>query len=50
MFGSDCTDQTAQAPLCIAARQLATIRRLAPSKAVERKLLYENARRLLRIT
>jgi predicted TIM-barrel fold metal-dependent hydrolase len=50
MFGSDCTDQTGRGPICIGARQLATIRRLAPTKSIERKLLYENARKLLRIT
>lgn len=49
MFGSDCTDQTARAPICIGARQLANIRRLAPTKVIERKILYENARKLLRI-
>ncbi len=50
IFGSDCTDRVAHGPICIGARQIATMRRLAPSKAVERKLLYENARKLLRIT
>jgi predicted TIM-barrel fold metal-dependent hydrolase len=50
MFGSDCTDQTGRGPICIGARQIATIRRLAPTKSIERKLLYENARKLLRIT
>lgn len=50
LFGSDCTDQAAEGPLCIGARQMATVRRLAPSKVIERKLLYENARKLFGIT
>ena len=49
MLGTDCTDRVAHGPICIGARQIATIRRLVPNKAVEGKLLYENASKLLRI-
>jgi predicted TIM-barrel fold metal-dependent hydrolase len=49
MFGSDCIDKTGEAPLCSGAMQIAQIRALAPNKAVERKLLYENARRVFRL-
>ena len=49
MFGSDCSESTGRAPLCFAARTLEAIRRLAPSKEVERKILYENARKLLKL-
>lgn len=49
MFGSDCSEATGRAPLCFAARTLAAIRRLAPSKEVERKVLYQNAVRLLKL-
>ena len=49
MFGSDCAEATGRAPLCFSARTLEAIRRLSPSKAVERKILYENARKLLKL-
>ena len=49
LFGSDCNDAIGRGPGCQGTQTIATIRRLSPSKAVERKLLYENARRLLRI-
>ncbi len=48
MFGSDCVDATAEPVKCSGARQLAQIRALAPDKTVERKLLFENARKLFR--
>jgi predicted TIM-barrel fold metal-dependent hydrolase len=48
MFGSDCVDVTADPKACSGARQIAQIRSFSPSKAVERKLLYENARKLFR--
>jgi predicted TIM-barrel fold metal-dependent hydrolase len=49
MFGSDCNDRVGQGEKCSGAQMLATIRRLASSKETERKLLYENAKRLLKI-
>ena len=49
MFGSDCSEGTGRAPACFAARTLAAIRRLSPSREVERKILYGNARRLLKL-
>ncbi|MSU48003.1 MAG: amidohydrolase [Opitutus sp.] len=49
MFGSDCNEGTGRAPACFAARTLAAIRRLSPSLEVERKILYGNARRLLKL-
>jgi len=49
MFGRDCSAATGRAPLCFAARTLEAIRRLAPSKSVERKILSENARKLLKL-
>ncbi|HJZ70159.1 MAG TPA: amidohydrolase family protein [Vicinamibacterales bacterium] len=47
LFGSDCTDAIGAAPGCIGAQTIAVVRRLAPSKAVERRLLHDNAKRLL---
>ncbi len=49
MFGSDCNDVFGRGPACQGAQILAAIRRLAPSKSIERKILYENARRLLKL-
>ena len=49
LYGSDCSEGTGRAPACFAARTLASIRALSPNKTVERKILYENARRLLKL-
>ena len=49
VFGTDCDDRDGAGPKCDGAQILAGIRRLAPSKAVERKILYENAKRVLKI-
>lgn len=49
MFGSDCIDASGEPAVCSGARQIAQIRQLAPTKAIERKLLYENARALFRL-
>jgi predicted TIM-barrel fold metal-dependent hydrolase len=47
IYGSDCNDL--DGTTCQGAQTVAAIRRLAPSKAVERKLLYGNAKRLFRL-
>ena len=49
LFGSDCTDTVGAGPTCIGAQTIAVVRRLAASRAIERKLLYDNAKRLLRV-
>lgn len=49
LYGSDCSEGTGRAPVCFAARTIDAVRRLSPSKAVERKILYENAKRLLKL-
>ena len=49
MFGSDCTDTAAAGPDCIGASTIALIRKLSPSKEIERKLLHGNAQRLFRL-
>ncbi len=48
LYGSDCNDKTGTVDACSGARQLAQVRAFSPSKAVERKILFENARRLFR--
>jgi predicted TIM-barrel fold metal-dependent hydrolase len=49
VFGSDCSESIGTRPECVGANILAAIRRLAPEKAIERKVLYENAKRLLKL-
>jgi predicted TIM-barrel fold metal-dependent hydrolase len=49
MFGSDCNDRNALGGDCQGMKTLAAIRRLAPDKAIERKILFGNASKLLRI-
>ena len=43
------TTRSAKARSAAALKMLATIRRLAPNKAVERKMLFENAKRVLKL-
>ena len=50
MFGSDCEDSDGVPPKCSGANQIATVRRLAPDAAATRKMLYENAARVLKIS
>lgn len=49
MFGSDCNDTAGEGEKCSGSQMLALIRRLAPTKEIERKLLAGNARRVLRL-
>jgi len=49
LFGSDCEDAVGSGPKCQGAQILAAIRRFAPNKAIERKILYENAKKLLKM-
>ena len=49
LYGSDCSDLDGAGPKCQGAQTIATIRRLAANKEVERKLLYGNAKALFRI-
>lgn len=46
LFGSDCNDRLGKSPLCQGAITIATIRRLAPSEAIARKILSGNAVRM----
>lgn len=49
LYGSDCNDLEGSGEKCQGAQTIAAIRRFAPSKKIERKLLYGNARKLLRL-
>ncbi len=49
VFGSDCPDKFGHGTNCTGAQIIAGIRRVAPSKQVERKILYENSKKLLKL-
>ena len=49
LYGSDCNDSEGQGVKCSGAGMIAAVRRLSPSREVERKLLYYNARKVFRI-
>ena len=49
LFGSDCNDRDGGGPNCLGAQIIASIRRLAANRQIERKLLYENAKSLFRL-
>jgi predicted TIM-barrel fold metal-dependent hydrolase len=49
LYGSDCSDHDGGGPKCQGAQTIAAIRRLAPSQAIERRLLYDNAKALFRL-
>ena len=49
LFGSDCTDVDGSGPGCQGAQTIGAIRRLSANKTIERKLLHDNARKLLRL-
>lgn len=49
VFGSDCSDAEGGGAKCQGAQTIAVIRRLAADRAIERKLLHENAKRLFRL-
>jgi uncharacterized protein len=49
LFGSDCQDTEGRGASCVGAQILSAVRKLAGAKTVERKILYENSRRLLKM-
>jgi len=49
IFGSDCSDLAGRGEKCQGAQTIAAVRRLAPSRKIERKLLYGNAKKLFRL-
>jgi predicted TIM-barrel fold metal-dependent hydrolase len=48
IYGSDCSDHVGSGSACQGAQTIAAIRRLSPSKTIERKLLYGNATKMFR--
>ncbi|MBI3693531.1 MAG: amidohydrolase family protein [Acidobacteria bacterium] len=49
LYGSDCSDPFGKGEKCSGSQQIATVRRLAPSPAITRKIFYSNAVRVLKI-
>ena len=49
LYGSDCADHLGRGPGCQGAATIAAIRKLAPNKTVERKILFENSKKLFRL-
>ncbi len=49
LYGSDCADHFGRGPGCQGAQTIAAIRKLSPSKAVERKILWENSQKVFRL-
>jgi predicted TIM-barrel fold metal-dependent hydrolase len=49
LYGSDCNDHVGSGEKCQGAQTIAALRRLSASKGIERKLLHDNAKRLLRL-
>ena len=50
LYGSDCADATAKVKSeCQGFQTIAAVKKLSPSKEIERKLLFENAKRVLKL-
>lgn len=49
LYGSDCDDRVGNGAACQGSQTIATVRRLSVNKTVERKILYENAKKLFRL-
>lgn len=49
LYGSDCSDAIGRGPACSGSRQLISVRKFAPNQQAERKILFENARRVLKL-
>lgn len=49
LYGSDCSDPLGAGSTCQGAQTQEAIRRFAPNKKAERKILYENAKRLFKL-
>ena len=49
LYGSDCDDRVGSGTACQGSQTLAAIRRLSPSKEIQRKILFENSKALFRL-
>lgn len=50
LYGSDCDDRVGNGTACQGSQTIAAIRRLSPTKLIERKILYENSKALFRLS
>lgn len=50
LYGSDCDDHVGDGPKCQGSKTIAMVRKLATNKTIERKILYENAKRVFRLS
>jgi predicted TIM-barrel fold metal-dependent hydrolase len=49
IYGSDCSDHQGTGEKCQGSQTILSVRRLSATKAIERKLLFENAMKVLRL-
>jgi predicted TIM-barrel fold metal-dependent hydrolase len=49
IFGSDCSDHEGSGEKCLGAQIILAVRRLAANKIIERKLLFENAKKVFHL-
>ena len=49
IYGSDCNDHEGTGAKCLGAQIIASVRRLAANKSIERKLLFENAKKVFHL-
>jgi predicted TIM-barrel fold metal-dependent hydrolase len=49
IYGSDCNDSMGAGPKCSGSQQLAAVRRLAPDSAAVRKILHDNAKKVMKV-
>ena len=50
IFGSDCSDSIGEGPDCLGANTIVILRRLAPDETALKKILHDNAKKVMRIT
>jgi predicted TIM-barrel fold metal-dependent hydrolase len=49
LYGSDCADAIGRGPGCQGSRTIAAVRRISKTKKIERKLLFENSKKLFKL-
>ncbi len=49
LYGSDCADSIGRGPGCQGSRTIAAVRRISKTKKIERKLLFENSKKIFKL-
>ncbi|MEO5996871.1 MAG: amidohydrolase family protein [Chitinophagaceae bacterium] len=49
LYGSDCADAVGSGTACQGSQTIQAVKKLSPTKEIERKLLFENAKKLMRL-